>query len=68
MSSGTGWIRRLAGFLYPHRRNVAIAFGAAMIGTTITVLTPLVERAIIDQVVVTQERPLAPLLAVEPGI
>ena len=57
-----GWIRRLWPFLMAHKRNVAIAFGVAVVGQAITALTPLVEKVIIDDVI-THARPAARAVA-----
>ncbi|WP_426571719.1 ABC transporter ATP-binding protein [Aquihabitans sp. McL0605] len=59
-----GWLRRLGGALRPHRRNVAIALGAAGAGQVIAALTPLVERFIIDDVVIAGTSPIIPSLIV----
>ena len=58
-----GWIRRLLVYLTPYRRNVVVAFGAAIAGTMITSATPLVQRLILDDVITARSRPLAPWLA-----
>ena len=47
-----GWLRLLAGALRPHRRNVAIALGAAGLGQVIKALVPLIERYVVDKVIV----------------
>ena len=47
---GRGWIRGLLPFLANHRRNVALAFGAAVVGMVIQALTPVVEKVIVDDV------------------
>jgi ATP-binding cassette subfamily B protein len=49
-------------FLRPHRRNVALAFGAALVGSGVAALTPAVERQIVDNVIVHHNSPLAPWL------
>jgi ATP-binding cassette subfamily B protein len=59
-----GWVRRLTPYLLAYKRNLGLAFGAALVGQAITALTPLVERLIIDDVVTTHRRPLAPWLMV----
>jgi ATP-binding cassette subfamily B protein len=59
-----GWIRRLWPFLAAHRKNVLIAFGFAVAGQVVSALTPLVERNIVDNVVVHQRDALAPWLTV----
>ncbi len=61
--SQSGWIRRLIGYLLPRRRNVIIAFGAAIAGMVVAALTPVLERLIVDDVVLGRHRPLAPWLA-----
>jgi ATP-binding cassette subfamily B protein len=58
-----GWLRRLGGALRPHRRNVVIALGAAAVGQVIAALIPLVERHIIDNVVIAGTAPIGPPLA-----
>jgi ATP-binding cassette, subfamily B, bacterial len=50
-------------FLKPHRRHVAMAFGAALLGSALAALTPIVERQIVDNVILHHRSPLAPWLA-----
>ncbi len=64
----TSWIRRLWPFLARHRRKVFIAFGVSLGTTLITVAIPLIERAVVDNVIVTEERALWPLLALLIGL
>src|SRR5580700_5333404 len=64
MKPTAGWIRRLAPLLRPHRRHVAMAFGAAAVGAAVTAAVPAVERQIIDRVIIAHDAPLAPWLAV----
>ncbi|HLM18446.1 MAG TPA: ABC transporter ATP-binding protein, partial [Acidimicrobiia bacterium] len=64
----TGWIRRLWPFLARHRRRVFIAFGVSLGTTLITVVIPLIERAVVDDVIVTETRALWPLLALLVGL
>jgi ATP-binding cassette subfamily B protein len=59
-----GWIRRLLPWLRPHRRNVIIAFGAAVVGSGIAAAVPAVEREIIDRVIIDHNSALAPWLIV----
>jgi ATP-binding cassette subfamily B protein len=54
----------LGGALRPHRRNVIIALGAAGVGQVIAAVTPLVERFIIDDVVIAGTSPIVPSLVV----
>ncbi|HEX6595570.1 MAG TPA: ABC transporter ATP-binding protein [Acidimicrobiales bacterium] len=58
-----GWIRRLAPYLKAHQRDVVTAFGASLVGLTITALTPVIQKVVIDDVVLARSRPLAPWLA-----
>jgi ATP-binding cassette subfamily B protein len=59
-----GWIRRLSPFVLAHKRNVAIAFGVSIAGMAVSALTPVVEKVIIDDVIVAHDRPLAPWLTI----
>jgi ATP-binding cassette subfamily B protein len=57
-----GWIRRLLGYMKPHKKNAYIAFGVAAGGQLIQSLVPLVQKVIVDDVITTHEKPLAPWL------
>src|SRR4051812_4906280 len=57
-----GWIRRLLPFLRAHKGNVALAFGVSMAGMAVSALTPVIEKIVIDDVIVDQKRALAPWL------
>ncbi len=59
----TGWVRRLWPYLRAHRRDVTVAFGASLAGLTVTALTPLVQKVVVDDVVAGGRRSLAPWLA-----
>jgi ATP-binding cassette subfamily B protein len=64
---GQGWVRRLAGYCWRYRRNTIIALGASLLTSVVTALIPLVQRQIIDKVIVTHAEsiwPLATLLVV----
>jgi len=58
-----GWVRRLWPFVAAYRRDALVAFGAAIAGLTAAALTPLVQRIVIDDVILARRRPLAPWLA-----
>src|SRR3954452_24831354 len=62
------WIRRLWPFLARHRRKVFLAFGVSLGTTVITVLIPLIERAVVDNVIVEQSQALWPLLVLLVGL
>ena len=62
-----GWIRRLIGYMKPHKKNAYIAFGVAIGGQLIQSLLPLVQRVVVDDVITPQTngkpgKPLAPWL------
>ena len=48
-----GWIRRLIGWIRPHRRDAIVAFSVAIVGTAIAAFAPLVEKVIVDDVITT---------------
>ena len=55
-------MRRLWPYLRAHLRDVLLGFGAAIAGLTVTALTPLVHKLVVDDVVLGRRRPLAPWL------
>ena len=59
-TSEQGWLRQLWTAVRPHRRNVAVALGAAAVGQVVAALVPLVERFIVDEVIIAQSSPIAP--------
>ena len=59
-----GWIRRLLPYLRVYRRQVLLTFGAALAGLAVTALTPVVQKVIVDDVILASRRPLGPWLAV----
>ena len=46
-----------------HRRDVLLSFGAAFVGLAVSAFTPVVQKVIVDDVVLARRRPLAPWLA-----
>ncbi|MGQ0520179.1 MAG: ABC transporter ATP-binding protein [Actinomycetota bacterium] len=60
---GRGWLRRALPYVTAHRRDAFLCFGAAIGGLTVTALTPLVQKLIVDDVVLGRRRSLAPWLA-----
>ncbi|HEY1000313.1 MAG TPA: ABC transporter ATP-binding protein, partial [Streptosporangiaceae bacterium] len=65
------WLRRLAGYCWHHRRTVIVALAGALAATVATAAIPLVQRQIIDNVIVTQKAsiwPLAGLLVVAAAV
>ena len=57
-----GWLRRLTGFVLVHRRDATISFGAAVLGSLCQVVVPLLERQIVDDVIVARSSALWPWL------
>lgn len=58
---GDGWIRRLAGYCWTYRNEVILAFGSSAVGMIVTALIPLVQRAIIDDAILTHRAAVWPL-------
>ena len=66
-ASEHGWLRRLAGYCWRYRRTVLVALAGALAATVATAAIPLIQRQIIDNVIVTHQTsiwPLAGLLVV----
>jgi ATP-binding cassette subfamily B protein len=57
-----GWLRRLAGYVMRHRRDVAISFTGAVLGAACQAGAPLLERQIIDGVIIERTESLLPWL------
>lgn len=57
-----GWIRRLIGYMAPHKKHAFIAFGVAIGGTVLSSFMPLLEKVIVDDVIVRHGQPLWPWL------
>lgn len=62
MSAEPGWLRRLWAQLMRHRRDVALAFGAALLGSGGQIVVPLIAREIVDNVVIARRDALWPWL------
>src|SRR6266571_2371739 len=65
------WLRRLAGYCWHYRRTVVVALAGALAATVATAAIPLVQRQIIDNVIVTHRAsiwPLAGLLIVAAAV
>jgi ATP-binding cassette, subfamily B, bacterial len=60
-SNEARWIRRLAGYCWRFRRDVTIALIGAVLYTVATLSIPLLQRAVIDNVIVTQTESVWPL-------
>ena len=60
-TAGQGWLRRLAGYCWRYHRNVSIALGGALLASAATAAVPLIQRRIIDDVIVTHRESIWPL-------
>src|SRR6516164_5592796 len=60
-ASEHGWLRRLAGYCWRYRRTVLVALAGALAATVATAAIPLVQRQIIDNVIVTHQASIWPL-------
>jgi ATP-binding cassette, subfamily B, bacterial len=63
VTAAQGWLRRLAGYCWLYRRNVSIALTGALAATAATAAIPLVQRQIIDNVIITHRQSIWPLAA-----
>ena len=61
-SPSGGWLRRLLAYVLRHRADVSVAFGAAALGAACQAGAPLLERQIVDGVIVERNSPLLPWL------
>jgi ATP-binding cassette subfamily B protein len=55
------WIRRLVGYCWRFKRDVIIALIGALLYTAATLSIPLLQRAVIDNVIVTHTESVWPL-------
>ena len=63
-----GWVRRLWGYMLRHRANVFLSLVAALLGTVCQTVVPLIEREIVDGVVITHRSALWPWLLLLIGL
>ncbi|MDT8913409.1 ABC transporter ATP-binding protein [Amycolatopsis sp. PS_44_ISF1] len=56
------WLRRLGGYVLRHRRELVIALGAAVLGSACQTVVPLLERQIVDEVILGGRAELWPWL------
>ena len=52
----------MSGYVLVHKRNLVIAFAGALVGSLAQVIVPLIEREIVDNVILKHASPLAPWL------
>ena len=60
-SNEARWLRRLAGYCWRFKRDVIIALAGAVLYTAATLVIPLLQRNIIDDVIVSQKESVWPL-------
>jgi ATP-binding cassette, subfamily B, bacterial len=63
LREGAGWLVRLGGALRPHWRLVCLGVTGAVLAQLILVLFPLVQRHVVDTVIVPRHGGLAPWIA-----
>ncbi|MFK8846786.1 ABC transporter ATP-binding protein [Streptomyces sp. Ac-502] len=57
---GGGWARRLTRLCWQYKKDVLLALGSSLAGMGVMALVPLIPKLIIDDVIVSHDRPLAP--------
>ncbi|MEZ0109333.1 ATP-binding cassette subfamily B protein [Catenulispora sp. EB89] len=62
-NASSTWIRRLASVSWVYRRSVLIAFGGSLVAMLANAAMPLIQRHIIDDVVISRRSSLAPWAA-----
>ncbi|HEY1775559.1 MAG TPA: ABC transporter ATP-binding protein, partial [Solirubrobacteraceae bacterium] len=65
---GGRWVRRLWAYMIRHRRDVALALAAAVVGSACQTSVPLVEREIVDHVILHHSSRLWPWLSLLGGL
>src|SRR5947207_4617029 len=58
-----GWLRRLLGDCWRYRARVLVAFGGALGAMAVTAVTPLLQRAIVDDAILSHRVSMTPLAA-----
>jgi ATP-binding cassette, subfamily B, bacterial len=61
-ASDQGWLRRLLSYVLRRRNDVAVAFAAAVLGAACQAGAPLLERQIVDGVIIERSEALLPWL------
>ncbi|MEV4438241.1 ABC transporter ATP-binding protein [Streptomyces sp. NPDC049577] len=62
-TTGQGWAARLTGYCWRYRGTVLLALGSSLAGMAVMALVPLIPKLIIDDVIGSHRRPLAPWAA-----
>ncbi|HET8930356.1 MAG TPA: ABC transporter ATP-binding protein [Acidimicrobiales bacterium] len=63
-----GWVRWLIPWILRHRAAAVVSFGAAIVGMAAFSFVPVIERAVIDDVITDGNRALAPFLYLLVGL
>src|SRR5450755_2430973 len=58
---GDRWLRRLTAYCWRYRRSFVLALGGALLATVVTAIIPLIQRTIVDDVIVKHSRSIWPL-------
>ena len=66
-STQRGWIRRLLPFLAAYRRQAVLTFAAALTGLAVTAVTPVIQKVIVDDVILARRRSLGLWLSILVG-
>jgi ATP-binding cassette subfamily B protein len=61
-SSERRWVRRMAGYCWRHPRAVLISLGGTLLATFASLAIPLLQRDVIDNVIVTRRESIVPLV------
>jgi ATP-binding cassette, subfamily B, bacterial len=61
-SSERHWVRRMAGYCWRHPRAMVISLGGTLLATFAALTIPLLQRDVIDNVIVTRRESIAPLV------
>src|SRR5690349_1310071 len=57
-----GWVRRMLPFVRPQRNSLIKTFVAGIVWAGVSTLVPVVERHVVDDVILSARSPLAPWL------
>jgi ATP-binding cassette, subfamily B, bacterial len=56
--TGTGWLRRLAGYCWRHRRLEIMALGGSLVATLVQASIPLIMAWIVDSAIIAHHEPI----------
>jgi ATP-binding cassette, subfamily B, bacterial len=56
--TGAGWLRRLAGYCWRHRRLEIMALGGSLVATLVQASIPLIMAWIVDSAIIAQHEPI----------